>query len=96
MKAAHLMLIIPLICASCTIYRQQFDCPPDPGVPCTSVTDLEQMIVETNQGPDLFLGINPEQGQIHAPPPSNRIWISNLNGGGCYIYLQQEKTCCTH
>ena len=96
MKIAHFMLVIPLIFASCSIYRQQFDCPPDPGVPCTSVSDLEQMIVETQEGPDLFLGINPEQWQIHAAPPSNRIWISNQNGGVCYIYLQQEKPCWIH
>ena len=40
---------------SCAIYQQEFDCPPPSGVSCTSVTDLESMIVETDKGPDLFL-----------------------------------------
>lgn len=47
-----------LICsllASCSIYKQQFDCPPPKGIPCTSVTEIESMIVETEQGADLLV-----------------------------------------
>lgn len=43
-----------LLC-SCSIYKQQFDCPPPAGIPCASVTEIESMIVETEKGADLIL-----------------------------------------
>jgi len=39
------------------MYKQDFECPIPKGVPCTSETDLEAMIVETNQGADLFIPV---------------------------------------
>ncbi|MFI5342790.1 MAG: hypothetical protein ACHQUC_01070 [Chlamydiales bacterium] len=52
-----ILLLIPLLSliSSCAMYKQEFDCPPPQGVPCTSETDLEAMIMETDQGADLFL-----------------------------------------
>jgi len=96
MKIKYLILCLPLMLTSCAIYRQKFDCPPDQGVPCTSVSDLEQMIVETEIGPDVFLGINPTQHQIKDTPSSNRIWISDCKGHGHYIYFPKEDACCIH
>ena len=49
-----------LIFTSCSVYKEDFDCPPSKGVPCTSVTDLEAMIIETEQGPDIFTGQEPQ------------------------------------
>ena len=37
------------------MYQQEFDCPIPPGVSCTSVTDLESMIIETDRGADVLL-----------------------------------------
>lgn len=96
MKIKYLIVSISLLFSSCSIYRQKFDSPPDQGVPCTSVSDLEQMIVETQNGPDLFLGVNPTQIQIQDSPSSNRIWVPVCKGKGYYIYFPQEGTCCTH
>lgn len=50
--------ILPLlfIAGSCSVYENDFDCPPDIGVPCTSSSDIESMIIETDHGPDIFLG----------------------------------------
>lgn len=46
-----LILVMP----SCSIYKQQFDCPPPAGIPCASVTEIESMIVETDKGADLIV-----------------------------------------
>ena len=70
--------ILLLAFSSCTGYRQNFDCPPGRGVPCTSVSDIEALIIETEEGPDVFL---PEerpkapylQGKIKLN--KNNIWI---------------------
>ncbi|CUI18206.1 Type IV conjugative transfer system lipoprotein TraV (plasmid) [Candidatus Protochlamydia naegleriophila] len=50
--------IFPLLflAGSCSVYENDFDCPPDIGVPCTSSSDIESMIIETTHGPDIFLG----------------------------------------
>jgi len=63
----HSLLLIPIISfliSSCSIYKQEFDCEPPIGVPCTSETDLEAMIVETNKGPDLFLPVEKEEYKL--------------------------------
>lgn len=69
---------LSLVLSSCAMYRQDFDCPPEMGVPCTSVTDLEAMVVDTKKGPDLFLGNDPKgicQGSLEEPPlGSIRFW----------------------
>jgi hypothetical protein len=44
-----------LFLTSCAIYSKEFDCLPSLGVPYTSETDLESMVIETNKGPDLFV-----------------------------------------
>lgn len=82
-------IIFPLIClslllSSCAIYHQQFDCPPEPGVPCTAVTDLEQMIIETDTGPDIFVG-STSQGYTQVCR-KKRVWIAGQrNCNGCWI-----------
>ncbi len=50
--------ILPLLflTGSCSVYENDFDCHPDIGVPCTSSSDIESMIIETTHGPDIFLG----------------------------------------
>jgi len=85
-----LMIALTLFLTSCSIYKQQFDCPPPAGIPCASVTEIESMIVETERGADLI--VKPEINKdnhcywcgaqkVGAPFPSNsskcnhKIWI---------------------
>lgn len=82
MRQALLLLFIVGTCTSCAIYKQRFDCKSEPGVPCTSVTDLEQMIIETDCGPDLFIDDSVEQSRPRIC--SAKIWIADpceRNGG---------------
>ena len=55
-----LLSLTILSLTSCAIYQQDFDYQPPVGVPCTSETDLESMVVETNKGPDLFVPMEKE------------------------------------
>jgi hypothetical protein len=76
-----LLLFLGLGLTACSpVYEQTFDCPPGEGVPCTSVTDLEALIVETNEGPDIFIG---------------RSWSSEAyrEGRPMKIYFCQEGYC---
>ena len=41
--------------SSCTMYKQNFDCPVGKGVSCKSLTQIEEMIIEKEQGADLFI-----------------------------------------
>jgi hypothetical protein len=56
-------VLLSFLLTSCQVYRSQFDCPPGCGVPCTPLTTLEKMIIETDEGPDLFLGYLPREEQ---------------------------------
>jgi hypothetical protein len=80
-KFIHFCILFLL--SSCAVYRQQFDCPPDPGVPCTSVTDLEQMIAETESGPDLFFNHAVAQCTVFQ---KKRVWINeHQTPDGCWV-----------
>lgn len=91
---------------SCAIYQQEFDCPPPVGVPCTSVTDLESMVVETSKGPDLFLPLERESDEKSAcsqeTPVTDvcsslkrKVWICHhLTEDGCNVqghYIYQTQ-----
>ena len=82
-----LICYLTCMCAltSCAIYKQRFDCKPEIGVPCTSVTDLEQMVVETDCGPDLFIDDSTKRACARREPM--RIWIrdSSCRKGGYFI-----------
>jgi hypothetical protein len=97
MKVKFLLLSFLGSClfSSCSMYLQHFDCPPDPGVPCTSVTDLEKMIIETDEGPDIFLGKEPcYLSSILKSISSRKIWICQPKSkeGGYYIYYQTHNS----
>jgi hypothetical protein len=95
--------LIPVMFSSCQVYRSNFDCPPGKGVPCTPVTDIEKMIVETPDGsPDIFLGYLPslkcDKNCNKANPQLRKVWIegkmqpSGLFIEGHYIYLNRRDT----
>lgn len=86
---------------SCSIYKQQFDCPPPSGIPCASVTEIESMIVETENGSDLILKPEVEENNhcfwcgaqkagCNFPSKSSKchqkVWIcSQKKEGGCLV-----------
>jgi hypothetical protein len=90
------------------MYKKDFDCPPGEGIPCTSVTTLEKMIVESPCGPDIFLGCVPKLVDVQVNPackctsdnyvhPSfqRRIWISKTDADNqpVYYYFPEENPC---
>lgn len=99
-----LLLLFSL--TGCQMYHSQFDCPPGYGVPCTPVTTIEKMIIETDEGPDLFLGYVPVEKQSSScgfsrsssskAKESTRVWIEGkqLPCGtyieGHYIFIPLE------
>lgn len=89
--------------ASCQVYKSNFDCPAGEGVPCTSVHELEQMIIESEDGPNIFVRqplesetklVKACDGKIHMK--HKRIWIApQWNDqmefvAGHYIYLPEK------
>lgn len=98
------VLILGLLMTSCQVYRTQFDCSPGVGLPCTSVTDIEKMIIETpDESPDIFLSYLPSPkpicvkvGTPHAL--ERKVWIPKKIYccgrvvEGHYIYLSKGKT----
>jgi hypothetical protein len=78
---------------SCAMYQQDFDYSPPRGVPCTSQTDLEKMIIETDKGPDLFVPTENESDRIIA---NRKVWICPYtNEEGCRFmghYICQKQT----
>lgn len=53
-------LILPLLC-SCSVYKDRFDCPVSVGLKCKSVTQIEGMIREKEEGPDCL--VIPKKGK---------------------------------
>ena len=66
-----------LLFTSCSIYKQQFDCPPPAGIPCASVTEIESMIVETEKGSDLI--VKPEVAK-----ENHCFWCGSQKAGSAY------------
>lgn len=82
-------VVILSFLTSCQVYKSDFDCPPCKGVPCTSVSNIQKMIIETpDGGPDIFLGVLPSELTSHCPdkgckkqgyyskPMGKRIWVN--------------------
>jgi len=84
-----------LILNSCQVYRSHFECQPGRGVPCTAVTDIEKMIVETPDGSaDIFMGYLPREC---ASLSQMKIWLvgkekpGGLYVAGHYIFLNKNE-----
>ena len=90
------------ILTSCTEYRSHFDCSPGRGVPCTSVSKIESMIIETSKGPDIFTGCQ-EKREAWKDKKANlkicRVWIEEAETedghviGGHYLYFTDDSGC---
>ena len=44
-----------LCTTSCGIYKSNFDCPPGKGIGCASISEVMDLIVERENGDDLFI-----------------------------------------
>ena len=83
-----LITLIPLFLCSCSIYNRDFDCPPGKGIGCKSVTEIEEMIVETEEGPDLFPSeaVGPDckecKNSKALEESVKRVWVK-----GSYLYF---------
>lgn len=74
MRLLNLLIVIALT-SCCRPYKAHFDCPINEGAPCTSMTKIESLIVETEEGQDIFIGSK----WGHAFPRPNKatkIWVS--------------------
>jgi hypothetical protein len=93
-----------LILNACQVYRSNFECPPGKGVPCTSITDIEKMIVETpDNEADIFLGYLPSENVAcekickSMSQQKRRVWIeeklesNGLYTEGHYIYVNKRS-----
>ena len=61
-------------------------------MPCTSETDLESMVVETNQGPDIFIPIDKEHCSCRKCKNSTAPICSALNRKVwiCHSFIKEE------
>lgn len=91
---------------SCSMYKKDFDSCAGKGTPCTSVSTLEEMILESPCGPDTFLGCVPRPVDVKQDPIckcttysepeapfQRRIWISSTNEKPAYIYFSEDLQC---
>lgn len=99
--------LILLSLSACQVYRCKFECPPGKGVPCTPVTTLEKMIVETPENePNIFLGyLPPAVGECKKlcnktkSLKQMKVWIEprkqpcGLCIEGHYIYINKKEIC---
>jgi hypothetical protein len=87
---------------SCNAYKSDFDCKPGEGVPCASVHEIEAMIIESKDGPNIFVHqsldgesklVKSCDGKIHLK--HKRIWVAPQWNNqmefveGHYIYLPE-------
>lgn len=88
------------------MYKRDFDCIPSQGVPCTPLTTLEKMIVESSCGDESFTGCVPKLAEIESKPSckraacnqqeapfQRRIWIASKEGRPAYIYFDEDEQC---
>jgi hypothetical protein len=100
-------LIVFASLTSCQVYQSDFDCPPSRGVPCTSVSDIQRMILETpDGGPDIFSESFPSEFGSLCPnetcrnrkgiETNKRIWVGEsadktIAVQGHYIYFKESN-----
>jgi hypothetical protein len=96
MKNFICVITLAAFFSSCQAYKCKFDCPVGQGVPCTPVTDIEQMIIETPEGsPDIFLGYLPTTEQ-EKPCCTTRNKTSNPLQESCStrIWIEEKSLDC--
>ena len=102
----YLTCLILCILTSCSMYKRDFDGIPSTGVPSTSVTTLEKMIVESPCGEESFTGCVPKLVEIQNKPScknsisniqdepfQRRIWMAPKGDRPVYIYFEEDMQC---
>ena len=95
------LLISIILLSSCSFYKTSFDCPPGVGVKCKSVTEIENMIIEHENGPDEFIGVAHLQKvslcqKQNTVSEGYRLWMEGVmtedgnQVGGHYVYFNLE------
>ena len=72
MKKVLLLSAMSIFFASCGIYQSHFDCPAGEGVGCKSVNEVLGMIVEKEEGEDLFVQDEQEATLLKAQEKKKR------------------------
>lgn len=85
-----------LLLTGCTTYQGDFDCPPSLGVPCTSSSDIESMVIETACGSDVFFDSKSLQSRKGLCKSSKkaRVWLCDSQKyEDCEtLYIENEKS----
>ncbi len=85
-----IFIFLPFFFSSCSTYQSQYDCPPGVGVGCKSVSEIEEMIQEREEGPDLFIStVQSGKGCVSCKskkvdfseeaPVVKRVWVSGYS-----------------
>lgn len=101
------IIFLLVFLTSCSMYRRNFDECPIQSVPCTPVTTLEKMIIESPCGDDLFVRTVPKLVDVEDnpicrytknPKPSGpfqrRIWVNTKECEPTYFYFDDEDETC--
>lgn len=103
MKMRLALLFFLTMLSACSLYRNNFDCAPGMGMPCSSVSQIEAQVIETTQGPDIFLssdgsdlGVLSLVGSgVRNPCVSKRIWVAPRMRESGFVqhayYVEQVK-----
>lgn len=95
MRQIQLFFLLVGLTSCSSIYENNFDCQPCRGVPCTSVTEIESMIVETSVGENVFIG----RGWGENPPSNTRnrrVYFTPCEKTpGYFVNLEGEESCWT-
>ena len=103
----YLICSFVFLTSCCSMYRRQFDECPAPSVPCTPVTTLEKMILESHCGDDLFVRTVPKLVDVENSPTckctknpepqkpfQRRIWINSQECQPSYLYFDDDEVTC--
>ncbi len=100
-KISTLLLLVSL--TSCGVYRNGFDCPPGKGIGCAPVGEVLDLIVEKEEGEDLFvkdkgtallLKMDQEEKLIKSTKKAGKKYylIQDDQGNWKLIQLKEKKT----
>ena len=98
------LVLFLLFLSSCQTYRSSFDGCPQTGIPCTSVSEIEAMIMESEEGPDVLIERDTKQKLVfrkceikRKKGRVRRIWINEKKDPcgtdilGHHIYFKEEE-----
>lgn len=86
-----------LILTSCGVYNSKFDCPPGRGIGCAPVNEVLDMIVEREEGEDLFITdlgtallLRQQEQETARPPRKKKLRLVKEDSGELVFMEDQE------